>query len=315
MKTGLPTVTRKAAIVGCGSVFLIYTASSSGWSSADPWFPLAYILSLALAFALGFALRSIDTPWLIYQIWLAVNVAIVGVSWIIPNHFWLPHGLMGNPNYLGCALALGVAGAFIFRDFWALPWLLLGLVLAGSRGAILATGVCLFIVLWQTWRTTAFISFFGSIIVISLLTQSAEFDRSESIMNRVGVWQDTINHMTLFGSGFGSFLTEYQTWPKWTNWSGQMLPHAYNDALELIFELGIGVIPLWIMLVLCLGIRSRLRLVAWTFFALGLTYFPFYVPIVAHIFALTMGRLARTEETANGSLATYPAPLYAGFRY
>ena len=112
---------------------------------------------------------------------------------------------------------------------------------------------------------------------------------------RLGIWQDTINHLTFFGSGWGSFQSAYEGFAVKTNMTLLIAPHAYNDALELMFDLGIGSILAWWLVALSWEGRNWPdRLVCLTFFVCGLTYFPLW--IVGPFFTLTLGHLSQTKD-------------------
>ncbi|MBZ5616226.1 MAG: hypothetical protein LAO23_19635 [Acidobacteriia bacterium] len=278
--------------------FLAYAGASLAWSPGDvPW-AAALLLSLALAYGLGLWLRDLYWLWFGYCVVLAANVPIA----IAFKAFGLSdlsgiQGLFGNPNYLACALAMGVAGALSYRLWWYLPFGVVGLLLCQSRGAMLAAGVVGMLALWSRFRATAMIVGLLSIYALLHFTETKSGYEASAVLQRLGIWQDTMNHFTIFGRGFGSFSTAYAAWPVHTNMTLILPQHAYNDAVELIFDLGIGAIPLWFAVAVALeGSGPRLPLVA--FLILSLAFFPFFISPVGQFLALTLGHLTRRERTS-----------------
>lgn len=303
-----------AAIGGCGVVFLTYSMTSLLWSGTTSQFSPVWLATLALSFLGGMFVKDLRWVWVVFYIFCFANLLAIGVTYASRGDIWLPYGLVGNPNYLGCMFALGFAGSLCYRAFWFAPFTLLGIYLTGSRGAMFAAGACCFIYFWKRFPVASLAMFVFGLIAIREASLASEFDRSISIMARLGIWQDTLNHMTLWGHGWDSYAVEYAKFPYWTNMTMVKAPHAYNDLLEVIFDLGVGAIPLYLLVILCLG-HTGPRLIAYTFLLLGLTYFPFYIPIVAQLFALTLGSLARNTEAANGSLETDATALPQRSRY
>ena len=123
-----------------------------------------------------------------------------------------------------------------------------------------------------------------------------------TIFQRVGIWQDTINHLTIRGHGFGSFADAYAMWSPHTNVTFYLPSHAYNDPLELMSDLGLGAILVWLFIALCLGPDRQHRAIFFTFGVLSLTYFPFWIPPCAQLAMFALGQLSK--GAACGSLET-----------
>lgn len=267
-----------------GSLFITYAVASAAVVGAG--LSALFYISLAAAFIVGRHLH--DRPVWIIASWL--GVLALPVAYAI--------GL--NSNILGCTMVLLIAGGLAFEYWLALPWLFAGLVYSQSRGAIIAFGLMCAVWLWRRAPVVAF----ALVCAAALILLNA--DRGPSSMwHRLGVWQDTLNAMTFFGHGAGSFADWYAALPVRTNWSGNA-DHAYNDVLELIFEFGIGIIPLWIAVVLVFEADApRQKLVLWTFVALGLTYFPLYIPILGHLAAFTLGSLSAVQAPSRVTLGAF----------
>jgi hypothetical protein len=261
-------------------IFVIYAVAGSTTLSAT-----AYFISLVVAFTLG-SIRDYNPR----NFWLGYLLLAV-LMFLIP--LIAAHWLAINPNILGAALAIGFAAALTY-EVWLFAAFTGGAVIfTQSRTAIIAAGAALLIWLWREYK------FIALLLVISLgaLLITSSQGRSTSLYNRLGIWQDTLAHLTFWGSGLGSFASAYVSWPMHTNMLLETPVHAYNDYLELIFELGIGAIPFWLMLILLTDksdIESNLILL--TFGILSLSFFPLYIPIIAHLFAFCLGYLAITRR-------------------
>lgn len=288
-----------------GMLFLVYASLSLAWSPGDRLWAAGVLATLAASFWLGSYLRDLRWIGIGFVAWTCLNI-------VTPIFFPdIPFGIYGNRNFLGCVVALAIAVALAQRLYWFLPLGLVGHAITQSRGAMIATGVTLLIVLWAYNRLAA-ITTIGFAIAATLY---ASPELGISFLARLGVWQSTLNHLTPFGHGFGSFYEAYNTFPVHINMTLIRPAHAYNDALELLFDLGIGTIPLWILLILCLESGpAGLRLICFTFLALGLSFFPLYIIPCGQIFALALGQLYR-ERTSYGSLETNRRPLYQHSRY
>lgn len=273
-----------------GAVFLGYALLSISWSVGNRVWLTIELCSFAIAYIIGMKLQNHKLVWIAFAAILTSDVTGFAILWVISDETFHRMMLAFNPNYLGCALAIAIAGAIVYRLYWFIPFGVLGLCLCLSRGAAMTAGIIGTIALFRSkYKATALI--LPAIAVIVVFTQRET--EGTSLLSRMGVWQDTINHMTLFGHGFGSFMTEYAAFPIRSNMTLLLAPHAYNDFLELIFELGIGSIPLWLMLVVSIESRADGRLIIGAFCLLSLTYFPLSVPIVGQLFALTLGGLSQ----------------------
>jgi hypothetical protein len=247
------------------------------WSQGDPKLPAAHLISLVVCFAIGRCLWQ--ERWWFWYFPLAA-LAFCLSPWL-------------NPNFLGAVLALGIAIALAFE--WTLAAVALApmLLWTGSRGAIIAGAATAGLAFARRYPTTALtIAVFGGLYAMSLRSIDS------SLLARLGIWHDTLEHMTLWGSGWGSFADAYASWPVHRNLTLELAPHAYNDVLQLTFELGLGACAVWLFLGAVLTRASwRYALIAACFALLGLTYFPLWLPVVSHTFALALGAGLQKELT------------------
>lgn len=168
------------------------------------------------------------------------------------------------------------------------------LILSHSRSAFVALGLCAALCSWRRWHWRALLVapvLLGAVFIGS----PQKWIQSGSMHDRNLLWRDTIDGLTTFGSGIGSF---YSTFPKYASRldTQQIQPwHAHNDILELGFELGVP----GIILVLVLG-----GLVFWragepeksVLVALGVIAmfgFPLHTPATAFLFGAVAGHAAR----------------------
>lgn len=286
-----------------GGAFVLYACASLLWSVGDPIWSLAILASLVASYILGTYLPRPHLLWLAFLCILTLNFGTI--PW------GLPWGIWGGQNYLGAALAIGLAGAIVYEHFLFVPIMAIGVLWTHSRGAILAVGGIFLISLWRWSKSVAI----GLVLLSCVVAISVSIDRGNSISfwARMGIWQDTIEHLTLFGSGWGSFADAYASWPVHRNSMGTypltqeypvLASHPYNDFLEMIFELGIGAVVLWIFLACTLSTDSSAKLIVWTFFILALTHFPLHILPLGQLLALTFGSMSqrRTKCQPVGAL-------------
>lgn len=289
--------TRLQAIAFCGAVFVAWAGASLLWSKTVPVYPALYLTALIGAFLAG----RILSPSGLRLSW----IVLLGIyTCALPFYSFL------GPNALGAVSAVAFGAALAFELWLFVPVAVLGLALSMSRGAILAAGIVSIAALWRQSRFAAYLAF----LCLIAITFGLKNDLDSSLFTRLGLWQDTLNHLTLFGHGFGSFYDTNRGFEVHTNFTLAMPVHAYNDYLELISDLGIGAIPLWVLIALSIdGVRYREGLILLAFAVLSLSFFPFYIPILGQLFALTLGQASKGEPY--GSMASSCPPLSEHRRY
>jgi hypothetical protein len=72
--------------------------------------------------------------------------------------------------------------------------------------------------------------------------------------------------------------------------------HAYNDPLQLLYELGAGALLLFAVVILALEAPCAERLILLCFLEQSLFFFPLALPISAFFAAVTLGFLARQRD-------------------
>ncbi len=274
-----------------GLLFLAWAGLSLLWSPA-PLEGGVLLALLALGYTLGQWCGDLRRVWSPFCIAASLNLPIAFTQWWLwwdgGDYRW--YGLAGSSGRLGCVMAICFAAALAYRIWWFLPVGVFGLLYSGSRNAMLAAGVACMLTLWRDYRATA--------MCLALLSALAALalrdDAGASFLSRLGVWQDTLNHLTLWGHGFGSFAEEYAKWPTHTG-QYQLALHAYNDFLEQIFDLGLGAAFAWVAVIAAWERHSPPdKLIIVTFGILALGFFPLWC--VGPAFALSLGHLAAQGE-------------------
>jgi hypothetical protein len=282
-----------------GALFLCYAGASILWSPGDQIWATTILCSFVAAFVAGTYVKDTKIVWSIFTIFIVFNI----LSMLFIDE--VPWGLFGNPNYLGCAIVMALVGAIVHKFYWFLPVGVIGLYFTHSRGAILAAGIMSVVAIW---RHSKWIAFIVVLLIVPIIVETKSGDDASTLLARLGVWQDTLNHLTFFGHGFNSFFTTYQTWPVHTNMTLQLPTHPYNDALEALFDFGIGSVFLWTTLILLWDkANPGQRLIFITFFALGLTYYPLHIIPVGLLFFMTLGHATKgaSYEVASRHASPY----------
>jgi len=285
MGTFLPNHHQVPVLLGVAAT--IYAATSLFWSSGDLAVNAAQISVLAGAFFLGVWMRNIKEVWVYYETFVCLCFAVSFGYWLLYDSNELL-----NPNILGCALALGLAAAIGYRHWVFLAVVPVGLWFCASRAAWAGAAAAVFVGFWHTYRATGW-----CLALLSILgaTLAPKISASESLWHRLGVWQDTLNNLSFWGAGWGAWADAYHGFALHRNMTLMFPPHAYNDILELLFDLGIGSVLIWALVAVSLEGRDRTdRLVLIVFFVLSLTYFP--LTFVGPMVALSLGHLSQTKE-------------------
>ncbi len=276
-----------------GASFLAWAALSLTWTfNFYDGVRGALILGL-LALVFCAAPLSLRRVYGAMAIGLAVNSAAVVAQvygWAVLSQGVVPGGLFFNKNFGGELSAMVLAGAIVSRLWWAIPGILPTLILSDCRGAWLALGVACIILIYQSNKALA-----ASLGSISAMVAFAAVVRTPSIGQRFDLWLDTWDGFKFWGKGIGSF---YSTFPEHATrldalrWRPST---AHSDLINLIYELGPGVLLLLGLLVYALRARPLRaeHYVLLVFLTEGLVGFPLYVPATAFLAALVLGSLCR----------------------
>jgi hypothetical protein len=269
---------RQEAVLVLGVALIAFVSLTIAGSRGSWLYPSIYFGAMVLAFIIGAIVTDLRPIWLGAAI--AVALGTVGLV-LFPENF-------SSPNVLACGIVLTLVAASVYQIWWFIPFGLAGLFATQSRTAWLGIAAAAFAALWNRSRIIAV----WVLIAALVFGATIKNDLDASFLSRIGIWQDTINHMTPFGHGFGSFFEEYSRFAVRTNMF-QLAPAAYNDFLQIVFELGFGSVLAVAFAVACLDrARGPQTLILIAYAAMSLTFFPLYIPIIGHLVALTLGHLA-----------------------
>jgi O-antigen ligase len=346
-----PHATR-AALLEWGTMLLLFLSAASLARDASRRYRLLWGIA-AWTGLLGLTAVFQSVAWNQRILWLrtAPEDAIPLGPFVNHNHF-AAYVEMGTLAAVGLLLAIlarsegrlsasGIRAALGDRE-WALPRALAvgllvvlgvgGLVLAGSRGGVLAFGVgVLVLALVGARRTRAWLSFMGLALALLGLgaglaawvapdpsgLQGSTFVSTESdpsATHRLDAYAKTLRILVdnpVTGTGLGTFPWAYARYERRGEWIG--MAQAHNDYLQLAAETGIpGVLLLaWALIafgwrVLRPALGSGKHVPRWTTAAtaaavLAMLFhsvldFSLQVPAVAALFSVLLGVLAAAAE-------------------
>jgi len=231
----------------------------------------------------------LDLALLVGVLWIGrgeelLSGACVGVAGLGALACWeswqgqISGQLLGNPNYLGEAAAIGISWALVGRRWGMALCLCPALVLSGSRASLLGLGL---VVVWLGYRQCR--GLWARFILVDLalgaLVWAMVFSNSTSLFMRLDWWQVALENLVPFGHGPGSF---WQSLPvhNVTYFQGVMQERPewpHNELVDWLFTLGLGAIfPIALCFVLWQDkARRPLWLCVAVVVALG---FPLHVP-------------------------------------
>ena len=286
-----------------GLAFLAYASISLLWTPVlvqGVW-KLWLLWILAFSFCVSAAGYRLDRLLLGVAMGLGVNLAVAlaqAFGWhFLPQTSGAPSGLFVNANPFGEVAALTSIGLLTTRQFWPLTLTLPCIWLSDSRTALLALGVAGGVWLWDKlrWR--------GLVLALALALPLGAIGwwhkpSTSSLLEREAIWLDTVDGLSPFGRGAGSFLILYPHFATRTDTMATRPESAHNDFLELIFEFGIGAIPLFGLVAIALFTRGPWRYLWWAFCAVALVAFPTAIPVEGFLGMVALGALCRGWRVA-----------------
>lgn len=283
-----------------GLAFLAYATLSLSWTEIKPqgiW-DLWLYLCLAGCFCLG-ASRDPRSLYLGCAIGVGVSTLLAipqafGWQGIFQLSQGLPAGLFVNRDMFGETAALVSIALICTRQYWPLVLTLPPILFTGCRSAQLAFFVVAIVWLWQRYRQLSI-----PVIAISIVGAVAwhhGWDGSEDL--RLAMWRSTISGLTWFGRGPGSFFSLYPKFAVYTDTMFTRPESAHNDFLELVFEFGLGAIPLFALLIWG-AIGNRLeRYILLAFCIIAFFSFPIRIPAEGLVGMVALGSLCRDRPLA-----------------
>ncbi len=282
-----PVVMTSFHWVGLG--FLAYALSGLAlYPTLDGVWELWLLAILALAFRWGSAQVSLVPLWKGLAIGVSVSSAIAcaqALGYHPVLQYRGPAGLFYNSSVLGEASVLVIIALITERLWWYIPSLLPGLILSESRSVgliLIAVGIA------SLGRRLALLSLFLAAVVIL-----AMIFRPDTDAFRFSLWYEVIANLSLFGSGPGSMANFYLHYNDYIYHP----EYAHNEFLDLLFQFGVGALPLfWLALRLALdNSDAREWPIYAAFLVMAIFSFPLHVPVLALVGAVCAGQLARNH--------------------
>ncbi len=275
-----------------GLLFLGYAALSCLWSPHGTLY-LLQLLALAGVFLWAATLSDLRKVVIGLSIGLYVAAFIASLQYFGYNDIVFQatpkmSGLYVNSNIFSEITGMLLILILIYRLWWFVPAAIPG-VLIISRASIVAFGLTFVVWLWSKSKSLAIFVMLLALLIAVATTQT--FNNFTS--DRIELWRDTISGITLFGHGAGSFVYDFPIYSSHFNISYSRPFDAHNDLLQLIFEFGIGAIPLILMMIVLLRINNVHKYPLIFFLVIGTFGFPFHVPNTAFMAALLAGYLAQ----------------------
>jgi hypothetical protein len=217
-----------------------------------------------------------------------VNSAVVLAQWwwdwqaipqLIPNS-----GLFYNHN-MGAEAAAMILALVVGYRLWLLVPGLLPTLFFSSRAPVLALGIAGGLALWRYSRFMAMLLPLGAALFVFAVMKGEGGFRgvvfSADFMQRIGVWQDMLPQMIVWGHGLGSFIVDYPAFQRHTSSLLLRFENAHNDYLQIAYELGLGgVILIFILLARMSAAPASPAWYAMIVFLLEAAFgFPTYEPV------------------------------------
>jgi hypothetical protein len=283
-----------------GLAFVAYAAASLAWTTSplDGVGELWHWAVIGLAFMWGSRQERLAPFWKGLAIGCGISSIVALSQWFsydfITTLDWnKPAGLFYNNAVAGSVAVITLIGCWsvgLYR-FALLPVPLL--LISQSRGAWAALVV--------TWIAYVYTGFEGlerivfTIVLAVAIGLAVVFFHGESDSIRLSIWNQVLQHLTVFGRGIGASENVYLVTPH----DFFHIEHAHNDYLNLLYEYGLGAFPLFIAAFLLLEHSDAYAwpaLVCCLFLA---TFFwVFETPVTSFAFAVVAGHVAASPRLA-----------------
>lgn len=325
-----------------GFALLIWAELSLLWTPVpyDGLFALGQMVLIGLAFLIG---CGVDDARPIYRgmgigLWISSGICILQffgyspvISQFVPSSLsmaWFSDvgavypsiiqatGLFVNPNTLGeisvlvlVALAVDQSRASLIIAAGVLP----SLVLSECRSAMVAGTICavLYALKRWSWRATAVIPILA-VCVFAL----ARFKWLHGALGeeRISIWRDTWNGVSFFGNGVGSFVSAFPKFATLIDTTQVQPSRAHNDALQILFELGVPgfIIAALMAAMLLFRAQERERLALIAFGITAMFGFPLHNPATAFLVGIVAGHAARGWYSVRDFHVARRISLYPG---
>ena len=300
-----------------GLVLIAWLVLTIAWSesrldSADAAIKLAIV---ATAFAFGSLLTNLRPVMIGAGLGLSLSSVITilqAFGWNGIESYGYPGGLFYNSDRLAGCAALVLVGCVSLRLWWTLPLILPSLALSESRASWIAAAVALALLrlpqVSRRWYRVAVWLAAGACLVTMLLRA---FDASTN--ERLALWHDTVNALTLYGHGLGSFRESFPSHAQWFDIAASRPDHPHNEFLSVAYDGGFGAVVLLGLLGVLVWRASDhpSRAVLTCLGVLAMFAMPFHDPATVLLGSLCAGFLAGHGDRVRGLAFDCGSPLCA----
>jgi hypothetical protein len=292
-----------------GGLFITWAAVSIAWTPNiwDGMNGLIQIIIIALCFVMGSRENSLKACFTGLSVGITISSAILLLHPILtfPSIvLTYPHGLFGNRNMLGEVAVLTALGCCVYHRYWFIPGLLPAMFWYPlSRGALWALAIGWGVILWPRWKWLM-VGLVASVVAYTLVSVLVYDFHVVGVVQRIQVWEAVAHNISLVGHGLGSLFTLAPFFSGFLDTSINRLDHAHNDALEILFELGIPGLVIYVSIIThAIGCEAKngslgntLPVLA-AFLVISSVAFPWHVPVNAFIGALVLGHSIRNGRS------------------
>lgn len=270
-------------------LFLAIGAASLTWSiqALDTGGALLKFAILGGVFCLGGELKDPRGAYGGLVLGVAVSGLLAMVQW---SGFHPVQAMDGSPSglFLGKNSLAEICGPVLIlaiglRMWWAVPFLAFGTFVPETRSTLLGLGAGLvFLGVRGHGRK-------GLVVAIALALMGAALlywdltlsGRTISANTRLAILQVIVANLQPFGFGLGTFPAAMP-----------MYEFAHSEPAQMVFELGLGIVPLVALMAYCLGGSLVVeRIVLIVLVVESCFDFTFHEPVAAYLAALLAGRL------------------------
>lgn len=296
-------------------LFAAWCALTMTWAQypLDGIDALGRMVLLAGAFCLGAQLRDLRSLMIGAGLGISVSSAVAmlqaaGVPWIVEAPS--PAGLFYNKNFMAEAAALVAIWAIAARLWWLVPLLSPALLMPGARGALLAVIVTVVLMLWHRSRLAAVLAV---VLAITLMGYAVLSVSLASGTERMAIWSDTAEHLSLLGVGLGGFVEYFPKLAHHFVMTVSRPGQAHNEFLQIAFETGFVGIVIFASLigVLLRGELSPAKLVLIGGLVEAFLAFPFQMPATGFLIAVVAGSLSADRDHVRDAIARCGVALCA----
>ena len=199
---------------------LAYGVLSLAWAPAiHPW-ALQQLAILFAGYVIGY---YFDVRYVVIPITLGTAAFFAWAAWLSPITF--------NPMILGEMAVLVLIALVVERLYWLAPLMVPTIALSHSRGVFACAALGLVATFYRR----------PLVILCALLVATLAFlyFAGPTDIVRIRIWAAAIDYLRPWGNGLGSFRDLYLT----LNGASWHPVEVHNDALQLVFELGLARCP------------------------------------------------------------------------